>query len=206
VLIEQLNELWNSGRLLATHPVTSSEEHDELILAWLATVEPSYRQQLPGDPPASIPQVSVWAARQFFRAAQLVVHRELGESFIQSGLETEPIQKRDSPWATNPSLHYSVDLHFRFLPDLVRLAKAMSRTDPLLDQLNAWMIRWPLSGARIAGLPPEESERLEPILRDPCLRIVYIERRLSDPEISKSEIAYWHQVLEQREWSSLANQ
>jgi hypothetical protein len=209
ILIEQLDALWTTGSLLAVHPVSSDEESDDEIRSWLEPMESMYRLQLPDQPPNLNPESAVWAARQFYRAAQLVVHRELGEAFIQSGLELEPRFDRPVPSEKeHASIHYSVDLHFRFLPDLMRIAGAMSPTDPLIDQLNAWSDRWPLSGARIASQSIEAplSRQLEPILSNRCLRILYIERRFSDPKISHDEVLFWNQVSEQHDWKPLGSQ
>jgi hypothetical protein len=188
-MIASLNELWLTGRLIAEHPVAQREISDLELQQWIVAAEVQYRNQLPNCPPPVDTNWAVWAVRQFMRAAQLLVHRELGEEFIRSGLESEPVESvltfHQASAGQQASIHYSVDLVFRFLPDLERLAKAASPADPLLDQLRDWGQRWPLSGARMQtahelkeGNSVTEDERLEPIFMDRCLRILYIERLL----------------------------
>ncbi|MBM4077860.1 MAG: hypothetical protein FJ267_19700 [Planctomycetes bacterium] len=83
---------------------------------------------------------------------------------------------------------YSVDLVFRFLPDLVRIVKGMNSSDPLLERLKEWGRQWPLSSVSIPDLLVTE---IEPILADRCLSQLYADRiiesgstdRLNDPRV-----------------------
>jgi hypothetical protein len=200
-MLASLNEMWTTGRLLAVHPVAMKEPAATEIDRWLLSAEQVYRKQLPPHAPVVNLDWARWAVQQFFRASQLLVHRDLGEQFILTGLETDPafltvLPVNDLPVNDLPahsSIHYSVDLVFRFLPDLNRLAKAASSSDPLLQQIQAWFDRWPLSGARMhLGIAPEPCllEKLEPILYDRCLRILYIERVLG-PSPTAEQVNAW---------------
>ena len=206
-MINALNELWHTGRLVALHPVAMPESNSDAIADWLRKAEAEYREQLPGVPPALNLPLAVWATQQFYRAAQLMVYRELGEEFILTGLETEPaelaIGEANAPEIA--SIHYSVDLLFRFLPDLERLTKAASLADPLLKQIEAWAERWPLSSARMKR-QVEIREKLEPILRNRCLRIMYIERVLDGSSVSADEADRWNKINAQYEWKTLDSQ
>jgi len=208
-LIRLLDELWHTGRLVALHPVAAPEMNSDAIADWLTRAEAEYREQLPSVPPALDLSSAVWATQQFYRAAQLMVYRELGEEFILTGLETEPTDASRFGDAANAtaiaSIHYSVDLLFRFLPDLERLTKAASPTDPLLKQIDAWAARWPLSSARMKR-PAEIQEKLEPILRDRCLRIMYIERVLDSGPASADESDRWNKINAQYEWKTFDRQ
>ena len=149
-MIEGLHELWQTGRLIATHPVATEQPDLATLAEWLTQIESPYRMQLPNTPPPLDSSWAIWAVQQFYRASQLMIHRELGEQFIWMGLETEPAElqgdsARELTAIDVASIHYSVDLHFRFLPDLERLTKAAMPSDPLLKQIDAWAERWPLS-------------------------------------------------------------
>ncbi len=209
IVINTLDELWRTGRLVALHPVATPETSSDAIADWLSKAEAEYREQLPSVPPALNLPIAVWATQQFYRDAQLMVYRELGEEFIVTGLETEPADFAISIGEVNApeiaSIHYSVDLLFRFLPDLERLAKAASPADPLLKQIEAWAERWPLSSARMKP-QAEIQEKLEPILRDRCLRIMYIERVLDGGSVSADEADRWNKINAQYEWKTFDSQ
>ncbi len=204
-MIDRLNELWRTGRLVAEHPVAAIEPERNALIGWLLKAEAEYRLQLPSAPPPLDVASAIWAAQQFYRASQLLVHRELGEELIQSGLETEPLEaampSNNTASDAIASIHYSVDLHFRFLPDLRRLAKAASSSDPILLKIDAWAEQWPLSAARMQN-PIVSQEKLEPILLNRCLRIMYIERVLDRSPISQMEMDRWTKIHAQYEWSS----
>ena len=206
-MIEGLQQLWQTGRLVVTHPVASEQPDQATLAEWLTLVEKPYRMQLPNTPPPLEITWAIWAVQQFYRASQLMVHRELDEQFIWMGLQTEPAElhetnARELTATEVASIHYSVDLHFRFLPDLERLAKAAIPSDPLLKQIDAWAERWPLSGARLhrKSIDPE---KLEPILRNHCLRIMYIERVLDRSPNASTDVDYWTKLNAQYEWKTL---
>jgi len=204
-MIDHLNELWHTGRLVAIHPVASPEPEIVTLVDWLQKAEAEYRKQLPSAPPPLDIGSAIWAVQQFYRASQLLVHRELGEEFIQNGLETEPMEAPmpsiGAAAHAIASIHYSVDLLFRFVPDLQRIATATSSSDPLLVTIDAWAERWPLSAARIQNqnVCPE---KLEPILLNRCLRIMYIERVLDRSPFSPMEMERWTKIHAQYEWKT----
>ncbi len=206
-MIERLDELWQTGRLVAAHPVASAHPDDAGLVDWLSRVEHQYRLQLPSTPPPLEFKWALWAIQQFYRASQLMVHRELGEQFIRMGLETEPVGllgkgTHEPTMLELASIHYSVDLHFRFLPDLERLTKAADPTDPLLQQFGAWADRWPLSGARLHRKSIDQG-KLEPILLNRCLRIMYIERALDRGPNASADVEHWNKLNAQYEWKTL---
>ena len=207
-MIASLNELWRTGRFVVEHPVAIVEPDEQTLVDWIVAAELEYRAQLPSNPPKVDCFCAVWAMKQFVRASQLMVHRELGEQFIQSGLEAEPadvaLRISNLNRTEYASIHYSVDLTFRFLPDLERLTKAASQTDPLLNHIALWADRWPLSFARTLRAKIE-LEKMEPILQNRCLRILYIERALG-PNPTSVETDYWAKTHDQYEWKSFAIQ
>src|SRR5262249_8722193 len=86
------------------------------------------------------------------------------------------------PEALNPSIVYSVDLTYRFLPDVLRLARAASPNDPLVEILRGWGRDWPLSSVGIANL-----NQLDPtsFISDRCLRQLYVDRILREDDVSR---------------------
>jgi hypothetical protein len=159
-IIPILNEWWTSGRLSVEHPISSREFDDAAIADWIRRVEPEYRSHLPDGMPTLDVSSAVWACTQVLRAAQLIVYRELGDDAVDAILQLEPADLSTSTPVSNSihenktglaSHHYSVDLFFRFLPDLLRITQAIDSHDRLLDFLRSWAMRWPISGAKISG-------------------------------------------------------
>lgn len=213
--INQLDEWWATGRLVVTHPTNKATVNEEQLFAWIEQNELIYRNQLPDTPPEVNLPWAGWACRQMVRATQLLVYRELGEEFIETGLEDLPVHLVDGvqkgtaqansadepgslstiqqvPCPTNDpvqdsnknlpiqfvqqaSIHYSVDLFFRFLPDFVRLAKAASMEDPLIDRLKQWAVIWPVSGMGVPNVNHSQTI-LSFIYRDPFLSILMEDR------------------------------
>ncbi len=186
-LIEQLNELWVTGRLVLDHPLVAETPSDSELVSWIDDQEQIYRRQLPEEPPVLEVEWALWACKQLVRAAQLLVYRELGEEFIHSGLETLPKhllpvdaeanREQAILYVIDPKLHYSVDLFFRFLPDLNRLARAASGSDPLLQVFQRWAEAWPLSGVGINRMQ-EETEAMMIVKDDIFLATLYHDRKL----------------------------
>ena len=61
----------------------------------------------------------------------------------ECGIENQLSQ--DCPGPVAADVHYSVDLVFRFLPDLLKFARSSSDQDPLLEYIVRWLHEWPLS-------------------------------------------------------------
>ncbi len=184
-LSQFLECLFEEGRVTVSAP--EPVPADELLAAerTLAALEAVYRLDLPGEAPPLLPAVARWAAVSLFHACQFVAFRNAGEEMIAAALAST------APTAEPASLHYSVDLTFRFLPDLMRLARSDAENDPLLGYLRQWAADWPLSSV---GLPDVTPSSIEPIANHPCLLGIYRDRiiarkdrsRLGNPRIEEA--------------------
>ncbi|OQP46900.1 hypothetical protein A4H97_05105 [Niastella yeongjuensis] len=128
-----------------------------------------YEQQLPeltGRVPAFEPEAAVWAAVYLYRAAQLTVLRALDEDAV-NGLLTP------FTGAVSPGTILSVDISFRHLPNLVKVAKGLSPEDALVKQIQAAAVQWPFSSV---GMKVEKEVNIDVIMHDTCLRRAYIDR------------------------------
>ena len=204
-LSQFLDRLFEDGRV--TVPVTEPVQVDELRTAetTLAALEAVYRLDLPGEAPPLALVAARWAAVSLFQACQFVAFRNAGEEMIAAALgrSSQPVERSKGfqPVETETetskmlvlqaeaaSLHYSVDLTFRFLPDLMRLARSDAENDPLLGYIRQWAGEWPLSSV---GIPDVTPGSIEPIVHHPCLLTMYCDRiiarkdrsRLGDPRI-----------------------
>jgi hypothetical protein len=169
--------LKGTGPLLQPSP----EEEDEIV-ATLTSMEQQYREDLPGTPPRLSRPALIWGALTAFRVSSFIAYRDVNQEIIATAFGEKCAE---SP---SPSVCYSVDLTLRFLPDLTRLARAVSPDDPLVGHLIDLGGRWPLSSVGVAGVVPV---CISPILENFCLRQLYVDRvisandqsRLNDPRV-----------------------
>jgi hypothetical protein len=177
--------LFAEGRVRLSAAAPPSPADVSTAAEWILAFEPDYRRTLAGTPPAPDAAAVGWAARVFFRAAQLLVARNIGAEQVLADLSVP------CPARPEPAVCYGVDLTWRFLPDLVRLARAASQNDPLVERLLAWCGEWPLSSV---GVPGVTAGPLDGFISDPALRMLYVDRimaagdvsRLNDPRVREA--------------------
>jgi hypothetical protein len=102
------------------------------------------RSEFPGAAPTWSIDAALWAAVAFYRACQFVLSRDAPAEDVIEALRQPPAPARSA------ATIYSVDLAFRFLPDLHRLAKSASPDDPLTGQIERWAIDWPYSSVGLS--------------------------------------------------------
>ena len=171
-----LDDLFESGRIEV--PTITAQSGEELAAAeqQLKRYESIYRRQLPLSPPPFAAQPALWSATLFYRACQLLVHREYGEAEIDEAFAAP------CPEPSEAATHYSVDLTMRLLPDLVRLARAGSPQDPLAIRLTQLAADWPLSSVGISEI---ETLDVRPIIGDRSLRLLYIDRIIARRDLPR---------------------
>lgn len=135
-----------------------------------------YRSRLANDPPNLDRESLLWATKMFYRAAQFLVFRELGPELLEKDISEQP------PSPNSASSIYTVDQVFRFLPDLLRIAKAASSDDPLVKKLTSWAEQCPLSSVGIHGV---ECGDVSQIMQHTCLRSMYVDRILESEDVSR---------------------
>lgn len=146
--------------------------------------EARWREEVADVAPAFDAAAAGWAARMFWRASQFLMDREPGEDVVRRVLAEV------CPRARGAGADYSVDLVFRFLPDLLRLAEQRAPQDALTEILRGWALEWPLSSAGVAvGTATVSAE----VLAHPALRRLYLDRifacgakdRLNEPGLRR---------------------
>lgn len=108
-----------------------------------------------------------WAAGQFYRACQFLVCREAPAERVSHDL------RAPCPSPRGPAVDFSVDLVFRFLPDLYDRARRLAPADSLVAALAEWAKDWPLSSP---GVPTESPPALETFAGYPALWRLYVDR------------------------------
>ena len=145
-----------------------------------------YRQTLPHEAPLLDEQAFQWAAINLYCGAQFIVHREVPAENVSVALG-EPF-----PQPRTPSVQYSVDVIYRFLPDLNRFAKSASQDDPVCAAIETWSHDWPLSSVGMKKSQPYDPIRLTPneleIMKHPALRQLYIDRMILEGDSSRMQV------------------
>ena len=169
-----LTQLAESGVAVVTgdEALEPGDGAEKIVCAWDAV----QRGELAGAAPELIPAVAEWAAVRLYRGCQALVCRELPPAEMQAMLR-EPC-----PAKASAAADYSADLVFRFLPDLVALARRVARSDPLVDELLALARAWPLSSVGIGGVGAVEAAR---VLAQPALRQLYVDRIIATGDAAR---------------------
>jgi hypothetical protein len=171
MLAEFLNQLFQSGRiqLVTARPLAVAET---AAIDRLKHEECSWRSDFPGAAPPFSLEAGYWAAGIFYRLAQFFSARDLPAETIHRDLSSPcPVDGADL------SAIYSVDLTFRYLPDLYRLAAARASADPLVAELRQLADTWPLSSV---GIPAGECrpENVRHFLGQREFETLYVDRIL----------------------------
>lgn len=182
-----LSELFDHGRVRVAPPdaaessaAGNSADADQAVQNVLADRDAAVRTDFPGEAPPPDFAVALWAARQFHRACQFALYRDLPAEAMAAAF-AEPC-----PAAPHASRHYSVDLVFRFLPDLYRLARSASSEDPLCEQLRRWADAWPLSSVGMRDANPAD---VGPILEHRGLLKLYVDRIIAREDAGRLTVA-----------------
>lgn len=168
--------LFSDGRPeLRTGAPPADDELDAAVRLILSE-ERRQRNTLAGSPPTPDAAAVRWGAALTYRAAQFLAYRDLPAELIAREL-TLPC-----PSPASAAVIYGVDLTFRFLPDLARLARAASPDDPLSLQLKTWAVAWPLSSV---GMPGIEPGSIEDFIEQPALRMLYVDRIMATGDVGR---------------------
>lgn len=138
-----LRALFEQGEITVARYQGESPHVGEDVASVLSEAEAQVRAELAGDPPTFLPHAAAWATLQFYRACQFSVSRDVPPKIVLKELS------REYPGKDDLDTFYSVDLIFRFLPDLYRIVNRLAPEDVLLGVLRTWAHRWPLSSVGI---------------------------------------------------------
>ncbi len=171
-----LSALFADGRVRVTNVDGSLDEPSDQADGLLVEFEGEYRLDLPGDPPPLSLPAARYGAGMLYRACRFLVYRDIEPEVIRHELGRAVDQSLD------PSVHYSVDLTLRFLPDTIRLARAAATEDPLVEQLVHLANQWPLSAVGIEGAV---AGCVDSLVADPCLLQLYVDRIIARQDVKR---------------------
>ena len=174
-MIQFLQSLVVSGELEV--PLAECAFDERQALDAVTQLEAIWRSELPGNPPEFVAESALKATQILMGVCRSVVHREIS---IEQTKQT--IHQACLTDDNTPSLHYSVDLVLRFLPQVAERARRISESDALLDLLTAIGRRWPLSSVGMKGCLLDQ---LPTALQHPSLWRMYVDRIISTKDVSR---------------------
>lgn len=155
------------GKVIVDDKISAFTKEDlQLATQRLREDHALQQQELTATVPAFHAEAAIWAAGFLYRAVQLVMLRNLGEEVVNELL---------TPYGgeVSPETILSVDLSFRYLPNLMGLAKGLAPEDVLVKRMMEAAISWPFSSV---GMKVEGDMKIDVILNNACLRREYIDR------------------------------
>jgi len=177
-----LDSLFETGELeIAANSSESGAADDDIpIRKAIQRYESLWRMQQPLEPPKFNVAAALKAATIFRSACEAVVYRRIEAELIEHLIRKTALVSGD-----DPRLHYSVDLVFHFLPQVVERAARVSESDPLLEVMRTVGRQWPLSSVGISGCEPQA---IPAALRHVSLWRMYIYQIISRKDKSRLNI------------------
>jgi hypothetical protein len=135
---EFLTQLFDQGAIVFRAPPRDRPPAQSVAI--LAAAFDAHALDVAG-PPIAFDSVTAVAAAEFLRQASwALVNRDERATDLKRRLNLP------GPPVT-PSQHLSADLVLRYLPQVLRRARGLDATDPMLEVLAQVLRSWPLSGA-----------------------------------------------------------
>lgn len=172
-----LARLFETGEVQLPREV--ADDRGDGVARLLEESERVWRRGVAGEPPRFDVATATAASRVLISMCQAVVYREneiddLKQRLVESRLPCGDVVVQD------PSLHYSVDLLFRFIPQVLERAKRISPSDDLIPLTLNVLRPWPLSSIGVSELNPAAlCPSLRVIQADRSLWRMYVDRVIS---------------------------
>ena len=166
MLVNFLIDLFEHGRVGVPAPSEADDSVSDGVRQLLGNADQIRRQNLPPGCPELSLEAAIWGASLLYRAAQLLVYRDIGPDQIPQRL------RQRERTANASSEHFSADLCLQYMHDVLRLSRATAEDDPLNQHLLSVLAEWPLSAVGIGAELPQDFVLFE----DRALRLVFLER------------------------------
>ncbi len=162
-----IEQLRGGGRVRVGRELGTTGAELAGLEADIVRLEAEARAELVFEAPELVMKAASWAFLTLYRGCQFLAYRELSEALVEEVLS---LQCREKP---SPAVCWSVDLAFRCLPDLVRLARGVAPGDPLVARLSGLAAAWPLSSV---GVPGVGAVDVDPFIGHRALAQLYVDR------------------------------
>jgi MoxR-vWA-beta-propeller ternary system domain bpX4 len=164
---EFLTQLLDQGKIVFRSSFTPRDRPSPAAVAALAGAFETVSLAVAGPPIAFHPEVAC-AAAEFLRQSSWALvsrHERMTELEERLKMPCTPL---------TPSEHLSADVTLRYLPQVMRRARGLDPSDPLVEHMANVLRRWPLSGV----LSDIEAAPLAPLEfgRHPGLLLLFAER------------------------------
>jgi len=171
-----LNSLLDNGQIVVSSDLEVGISDD--VPAQLQELDRSARANLAFEAPDLDVAAATWAATVLCHGCQFLLCRDAPEQTVDKLLSVPCPVRRE------PATHYSVDLLFQYLPDLIALARRLAPNDPLVKRLLALATEWPLSSVGIEGVGPVN---VDGFIQNDCLRQLYVDRVLAREDMGRAK-------------------
>jgi hypothetical protein len=172
-----IGDLLEKGKVTVAGQIGAFTEED--LGASEALLRQYYQEdvlEMPGTAPEFSAEAALWGSRYLYYAVQLAALRDLGEDVVEQYLQ-------DFAGPLTPAAIYSIDLTFRYLPDLLHLAKGMAPGDVLVAKLKKTALRWPFSSV---GTEAVGEADLDVILGHCSLQAAYVDRIIREKDAART--------------------
>lgn len=176
-LSQFINDLFENGNVTIAGGLHEFDVNEQE--ATIAILQKQYQQsilEMPHVAPEFHKAAAFWGATFIYRTVQFILLRDLDEEKIK-------IHLQDFAGEKTPEVIYSVDLTFRYLRDLLGLAKGLSPNDPLVLRLKEMAGKWAFSSVGISGLENLEDEI---IFQNNSLKVAYIDRIIAAKDLKRT--------------------
>lgn len=153
--------------ILYRNILTITDSEEESVMNFLQKEYVNESLNFPFNAPPYNPEAALWGARAVYFGAQLILYRQNGESEL-------PTLFPELRCELTPSAILSVDLCFRFIPELLHQLKLIDSEDPLISILENHLHKWHYSG--ISYPLPLDTMNFTAIFQDQCLQQLYLDR------------------------------
>ena len=134
-----VTELFGEGKVVFRSDQPPRDRPTERDVAILADAFATFALSVAGPPVSFDSRTACEAAELVRQASWALVNREERVADLRRRL-------RMTTAPASPAQHLSADLLLRYLPQILKRARGLDPTDPLIEILGDLLRRWPLSG------------------------------------------------------------
>jgi MoxR-vWA-beta-propeller ternary system domain bpX4 len=179
-----LSDLFETGQVTVGNEIEATNAFERAAtLQLLQKYYTSDSWHFPAKQPGFHADGALWGAQFVYAAVHLTVLRHIDAEIVEQLLT-------DFTGDTTPETLYSVDLTFRYLPELLFLAKGLAPSDNLVDVLKTRLQRWSLSAVGIdfgdAEKPTNTFTNTQIIAQHPALRQAYVDRIIEKQDLKRA--------------------
>ena len=172
-----LLELSEAGEVTVDRKLEISAEELDACIPILKSLEKSARLNAPSGLPKFNEKTASTALKIFYNICQMMVNRDFSENLINNTFN----QLEELPDPASLETVWSVDVVFRYLPDIFRMSTKLSKGDPLCDKIVDLAKRFPFS---TPGIKIDDCVDAYLVEND-ALKIIYMNRIIESEAVDR---------------------